>query len=148
MADVLDFKEIYKRRLEKESQVLEGGLDALNPAAASYLKDSIAVSKIAKEAATDFKNYGDLLVEEQRNALEKERVKAEKTSNIIKIALGLGTIVTNIVLFFVSEHNDKENTKMLSGFEDEHAFLKLTDKTAVQDIVRKDRKPLLSIFNK
>lgn len=149
MADVIKFKDAFQSRLLKGNKAMLDAYESLDPESETYYEDLEAVSKMQKEIANDYRNYGALEMAEDRNALERERTKVEKRNGIVRNIISVFGIGVTLLTFIVGERNRKENIKRISAFEDEHAYLKLSDRTMAQDAVKEDnKKPLLPIFGK
>lgn len=145
----IEFNDAYQERLQKSNQALLDAYDALDPSSPTYYEDLVAVSKMAEQINDDYKNYADVEAEAIRSDLETERNKTEKKANLFRNVIGIGGLAVTLITFFVGERNRNARIDKVAKFEEDNAILKSSEKIAVSDSIREDRKPLsLPFFGK
>ena len=130
------FETEYQRRLFEANQKVLECYELLDPNDEHYHEDLEALAKISKELAADFKAYGDLKNEEVTHYLEKERqVEEKKSGRIGHILQGIGLALSGLT-FFASTFMKDKHFKMASKYEEENAYLKSSDRRAVDDALK------------
>lgn len=147
MAEIIDFKDEWKRRLQFGSQKAREALSELDPNSETYFNDCESVAKLVKEVNDDYKNFGEFESSTVQNSLEKEKNEDEKKNNWIRSAISVGTAVLYFVMFAIGEHSRNVRVDKVVSFEDDHAILKSAEKIAVSDALREDKKSFLPFFS-
>lgn len=123
----------YVQRLMEENQAMLDSLKALDPDREDYADNVNALTEWNKVIATDYKNFGEIVEEEDRLKHDK---KASKISSILQ---GIGLVVT-VGTFAIGEVFKHKHFQQANSFQDEGGFYgKATDKIAVQDALKTDR---------
>jgi len=136
---VVQFRDEYEKRLYEANQKILECYAMLDPSDDDYTEKMEALAKLQKEIAVDYKAYGDLDIEEAQNKLEEEKlVHEKKSSKIGHILQGAGLALSGCTFIFGQVMKDK-HFKRASKFEEENAYLKTSDKKAVDDALRDDQ---------
>lgn len=133
MADILDFKDGWKRRIDKASKVLEDACENVKPDDAEAPKKLVFLAKMYKEVATDSANYANAEIENEKT---EKTVKVEKW----KVVAGLlGAVFAPVIGFAIELIKERKRNKrfyVASGFEDEDAYIKHSHQRAVDEALK------------
>lgn len=146
---VVEFDDAYQKRLQDGNKALLEAYNALDPKSPTYYEDLVAVSKMAEQINNDYKNYADVEAESIRSELESERNKSEKKANWLRGIVGIGGLAVTLFTFLVGEKNRNARIDKVAAFEEDNAILKSSDRIAVTDCIKEEKKPLsLPFFGK
>lgn len=129
----LKFREEYVQRLFDENQAMLNSLNELDVESETYADDVQALTEWNKVIVADYKNFGELIEEEER--LKHD----QKSSKIAHILQAIGIAVT-AATFGIGEYNKHQHFKTANKYEEDHAYLTTSDKVAVQDALKTEKK--------
>lgn len=161
MAEVYDFREGWKRRIDKTSKVVEDACDKVDLAAPGGSEKMKALAEMVKNVSVDTKNFAEMEDNEAKNTLESERnsidlakvgteatkteVEREKNKwlakvDILKVIVSvLGVMFGPLLAFFIDRYKERkrdERFKIANKFEDEDAYIKSSQRKAVDEGLR------------
>ena len=161
MAEVYDFKTGWKRRIEKTSKIVEDSCEKVDLNAPGGTEKMKALAELAKNVSVDAKNYAEMEDNEAKSKLESERnsidlakvgTEAAKTEverernkwtakvDILKVVVSvLGIVFGPLLAFFIDRYKERkrdERFKIANKFEDEDAYIKSSQRKAVDEGLR------------
>jgi len=147
MAEILSFKDGWKRRIDKVSETIEKqseNVDLKDPDGAEKME---AFAKASAAIAEDARYYAEMQDNEEKNAIERERNKIDYArdkqnakSDMWKIIVSaLGIIVGPLLAFLFDRYKENkrdERFKIASKFEENDAYIKTSQRKAVDEGLR------------
>lgn len=147
MADIINFKEAWKQRLAIKTRKEKEVWEALDPNSETRIEDYEAATMMSKEIDEDFRNYSEMEAEEAQKALDEEKAKDEKLNNLIRNIISVGIPIIGGIFSLCLDHRCDLRVDKMANFEEDHAILKSSERIAVADALKKDKKSFLPFFS-
>lgn len=142
------FNDDWTNRLYAGNNALLDAYRALNPKDPDYYDKLKVLSGLHDKVENDYSNYVAVSTEGKRMELEAAKAKDEKKMSLLGHGVAAAGIIATLVTFFVGEAGRNKRFDKASAFEEEHAYLKTSEKAAVKEGLEPNKAGFFNLFKR
>ena len=133
------FNDDWTNRMYESNKALLDAYRALDPKDPEYYDKLKILSGLQDKVENDYNNYVMVSTEGKRMELEASKAKDEKKMSLLGHGVAAAGIIATLVTFFVGEAGRNKRFDKASAYEEEHAYLKTSDKAVVKEGLEPNR---------
>ena len=142
------FNDDWTTRMYEGNIALLNAYRALDPKDPEYYDKLKILSGLHDKVENDYNNYVAVSTEGKRMELEATKAKDEKKLSLLGHGVAVAGIIATLVTFFVGEAGRNKRFDKASAYEEEHAYLKTSEKAAVREGLEPSRNGFFNLLKR